>query len=62
MLVALTKKGLALINETMTAHVANEQRLLSSLDREQQQQLADLLRTLLLHIGKDQAEAEQSEQ
>lgn len=46
--------GLALINETMTAHVANEQRLLHSLDHTQQQELTDLLRTLLLAIGKDQ--------
>ncbi len=53
MLVALTKTGLVLINETMTAHVANEQRLLHSLDRTQQQELADLLRTLLLNIGKE---------
>ncbi len=62
MLVSLSKKGLALINETMTAHVANEQQLLSSLDRDQQQQLADLLRTLLLNVGKDQAEVESSGQ
>ena len=61
MLVALTKTGLALINETMTAHVANEQRLLHSLDRAQQQELADLLRTLLLNIGKDPVETIQPE-
>lgn len=61
MLVALTKTGLALINETMTAHVANEQKLLRSLDRAQQQQLADLLRTLLLDMSKDQAVDEPTE-
>jgi len=53
MLVALTKVGLVLINETMTAHVANEQRLLRSLDLEQQTELANLLRTLLLDMGND---------
>ena len=56
MLVALSKAGLALINETMTAHVANEQRLLHSLDHTQQQELTDLLRTLLLASGKDQTD------
>jgi DNA-binding MarR family transcriptional regulator len=61
MLVALSKAGLALINETMTAHVANEQRLLHSLDHTQQQELANLLRTLLLAIGKDQTNPMQPE-
>lgn len=61
MLVALTKAGLALINDTMTAHVANEQRLLHSLDHSQQQELANLLRTLLLAIGKDQNDPIQPE-
>ena len=56
MLVAMTKAGLALINETMTAHVANEQRLLRSLNLEQQKELADLLRTLLLDMGHDQTD------
>jgi hypothetical protein len=52
----MTKAGLALINETMTAHVANEQRLLRSLNLEQQKELADLLRTLLLDMGHDQTD------
>jgi DNA-binding MarR family transcriptional regulator len=56
MLVALTTAGLARINETMTAHVANEQRLLCSLNSIQQQALADLLRTLLLDMGNDQTD------
>jgi DNA-binding MarR family transcriptional regulator len=54
MLVALSQTGLALINESMTAHVANEQQLLQALDPAQQQALADLLRTLLLSMGKDE--------
>lgn len=46
-LVALTDKGFALIERIMPLHVANEQRVLQALSREQQQQLYALLGQLL---------------
>ena len=47
-LVRLTEKGLALFDQIIPLHLANEDRLLSALSQEQREQLASLLRTLLL--------------
>lgn len=49
-LVALTAKGRALIDEAIAAHVANEHRLLAALSPEEQRTLAALLRKLLLSL------------
>ncbi|MFE1167865.1 MarR family winged helix-turn-helix transcriptional regulator [Nocardiopsis sp. NPDC058789] len=50
-LVTLTGKGLALVDGAVAAHVENEARLLDGLSGEEQEQLADLMRTLLLSLG-----------
>lgn len=47
-LVRLTEKGLSLFDQVAPLHLANEDRLLSALSQEQREQLASLLRTLLL--------------
>jgi membrane-associated protease RseP (regulator of RpoE activity) len=46
--VRLTEKGVTLFDQVAPVHLANEERLLSALDTEQREQLALLLRTLLL--------------
>lgn len=47
-LVRLTEKGLAIFEQIAPLHLANEARLLAALNQEQRDQLASLLRTLLL--------------
>ena len=47
-LVRLTEKGVALFDRVAPVHLANEDRLLSALNAEQREQLASLLRILLL--------------
>ncbi|HYM83228.1 MAG TPA: MarR family transcriptional regulator [Candidatus Dormibacteraeota bacterium] len=47
-LVALTDKGRELVDAAAVEHLANEQRLLSALDEAEREQLAGLLRKLLL--------------
>ena len=47
-LVALTDLGLELVDTSVVDHLANERRLLASLDDKEQSQLAALLRKLLL--------------
>lgn len=47
-LVRLTEKGLTLFERVAPVHLANEDRLLSALNAEQREQLASLLRILLL--------------
>lgn len=49
--ITLTESGRALINDVLVDHVAYEERLLACLNAEQQQQLATLLRTLLIGLG-----------
>lgn len=49
--IRLTPHGKKLIDEVFAAHIANEARLLASLDRAQVEQLTDGLRTLLLALG-----------
>ncbi len=46
-IVQLTEKGRALIDEAVTAHVANEHQVLSALTRDEQDQLAALLEKLI---------------
>jgi DNA-binding MarR family transcriptional regulator len=48
LLVNLTETGLALIDQAVERHVANERRLLAPLNREEQAQLAALLKRWLL--------------
>ena len=47
-LVALTDRGLELVDTSVEDHLENERRLLGALDEDEQQQLAALLRKLLL--------------
>ncbi|GAB2609235.1 MarR family winged helix-turn-helix transcriptional regulator [Pseudactinotalea suaedae] len=46
--VELTAEGVALTQEAMAAHVANEDRILAALSPAEREQLAALLRTLLI--------------
>ena len=52
MLVRLTEKGETLFDQVAPLHLANEERLLSALLPEQREQLASLLRVLLLSFEK----------
>ncbi|WP_067802473.1 MarR family winged helix-turn-helix transcriptional regulator [Actinomadura formosensis] len=52
-IVALTPAGRELIDRAVAAHVENERRILATLDRDQQDALAALLRTLLLSLGDE---------
>jgi DNA-binding MarR family transcriptional regulator len=49
-LIALTDKGLALIDGVTEAHLANERAILAALTRDEQEQLAGLLRKLRLGL------------
>ncbi|MER9232586.1 MarR family transcriptional regulator [Mesorhizobium sp. M0622] len=49
--VQLTEKGLALIDEAIAAHVANEHQILSGLARPEQIMLARLLEKLIASLG-----------
>lgn len=49
--VALTERGLALTEEAMEAHLENEQRILAALSPGERDQLAALLRTLLISFS-----------
>jgi DNA-binding MarR family transcriptional regulator len=54
MLVELTRKGIALVDEIAPLHLDNERKLLSPLSDEDQRMLADLLRKLLLSYEQEQ--------
>lgn len=58
-LVELTDKGVSLFDEVAPVHLANEDRLLSALDPEQREQLADLLRRLLASFESSTSAAAQ---
>jgi DNA-binding MarR family transcriptional regulator len=47
-LVTLTEQGLELMDKAYPAHIANEQQILTALTTAEQEELAHLLRTLLL--------------
>ncbi|WP_017569423.1 MarR family winged helix-turn-helix transcriptional regulator [Nocardiopsis halotolerans] len=49
-LVGLTPEGLALVDRAVEVHVANEARLLGGLDAGEREQLAGLMRKLLLSL------------
>ena len=49
-LIALTDRGRAVVEEAVAEHVANEHRILGGLTKAEQRQLADLLRTLQLSL------------
>ncbi|CAM5450038.1 MarR family transcriptional regulator [Streptomyces spiroverticillatus] len=51
--VALTERGLTLVEATLPDHLATETRLLSALSPAEQEQLALLMRTLLLGLGDE---------
>jgi DNA-binding MarR family transcriptional regulator len=50
--VRLTDEGRRVIDEAMARHVEVERRLVAALGPEQQEQLPDLLRTLLIALEK----------
>jgi DNA-binding MarR family transcriptional regulator len=52
--VRLTEDGVRLVDEVAPLHLANEQRMLRALDREDRERLAGLLRTLLAEMERDQ--------
>ena len=54
--VALTPEGRELIDRAVVAHVDNERRILAALGQDQQNDLAAILRTLLLGLGDSDAE------
>jgi DNA-binding MarR family transcriptional regulator len=49
-LVQLTQEGFELIDRAVTAHVANEERILEGLDHQQKAQLNENLRLLLARL------------
>ena len=49
--VSLTTKGLAVINEAIESHVANEHILVEGISKQEQQQLAKLLKKLIVSLG-----------
>jgi len=50
-IVRLTPKGLALVDEVVSTHMDTERSIISSLSARQQQQLGDLLRHVLVALG-----------
>ncbi|CAM3566649.1 MarR family winged helix-turn-helix transcriptional regulator [Occultella aeris] len=52
-LVTLTPKGRTVLDAALADHVANEERLLAALEASEREQLASLLRTLLLAHGDE---------
>jgi DNA-binding MarR family transcriptional regulator len=55
--VALTPVGRELIDRAVVAHVDNEQRILAALDQRRRDDLAAILRTLLLSLGDEAGDA-----
>lgn len=49
--VQLTEKGLALINEALAAHVSNEHQIVAGLTRSEREMLANLLAKLIASLG-----------
>ncbi len=52
--IGLTSKGLALVDEVMVAHVATEEKLIAALDAGERENLAALLRSLVLSLERGQ--------
>lgn len=57
-LITLTDRGLKLVDEVVVAHVNHEAKVLAVLSSAEQQQLADLLRGLLVGLGDTSPGAE----
>lgn len=55
LLVGLTPRGLALIDEAIAVHLANEERLLAPLAPHQREELAGLLRLLVRSLDREAA-------
>lgn len=55
-IVSLTEQGLASVDQALTDHVDNERACLRGLNSSDQEQLAGLLRKLLVGLGDDRAE------
>ena len=51
-IIELTEKGFELIEKTVEAHVANEQRILEALDRSELETFTNLMRKLLISLEK----------
>lgn len=51
LLITLSPEGIELVDRVVEGHLANERRLLAGLDPDEQRQLNDLLRKLLLSLG-----------
>lgn len=51
-IVQLTQAGVAAVDAALPAHVTNEEALLESLNKDERNQLADLLKRLLLDLGQ----------
>ena len=50
--VALTQEGRRLVDEVLAGHVDNERQMLSALSDEEREQLTQILRKLLAHLGE----------
>jgi len=50
-IVRLTRKGLALVDQVVLTHMETERSIIESLSAKQQRQLTDLLRQVLVHLG-----------
>ena len=59
-IVRLTRRGLALVDEVAVSHLQTEQEILVALSPRQQHDLARLLRTTLLHLGDSAEDASSS--
>ena len=55
LLVGLTSHGLALIDEAIAVHLANEERLIAVLTPQQREELAQLLRRLVRSLDREDA-------
>jgi DNA-binding MarR family transcriptional regulator len=56
-LITLTERGRLLVDEIVVCHVENEARMLAPLAAPEQEQLAGLLRTLLVGFGDESVDA-----
>jgi DNA-binding MarR family transcriptional regulator len=56
--VRLTKKGLSLVDKVVSTHTDTERDILSGLSARQQEQLANMLRTVLIAMGDQSALAD----
>ncbi len=55
-LIELSAAGLALVDQAIIKHLENERRILAPLTTKQRTELADLLRSLLVHLEKTETQ------